>query len=524
MHYLFIPYSIIAILFGYIFITKTLHLYQLNSYKIITTYKTLYAQTKVGDALLYLVSALLFYLLYFLVDNYVFRIVWISLFYLLFFIYVINFLPDNSNLKTPLRYTRRVVRFLIIYLVCFFIIYMLIFLGVKNDLFYFTLFNTFYIVGILVFALTHLICIPIEKCVYLFYLNRAKAKLSSNSQLLKIGITGSYGKTSTKFILHTILSEKYFVLSTPNSYNTPMGITKTVLSELNNNHQVFIMEMGANKVGDIKYLCKVFKPQIGILTSIGNCHMQSFKTPQNIINTKCELQQNLHNPKLMVFNAEDKRVNDCSKKYKLNKKLIGVGQDLYADNVVVTTEGCIFDIICKNEFYAKVTTKLLGEHNVLNILLCVAVAIELGLSKQQIIRGISKLAPVKNRLELVNYSSGLTVLNDAYNSNSKGCEVALKTLAKFTNKNKIVITCGMVELGAQQYKDNYRFAKQIAGVADKVYIVNNINKSALQNGLFDAGFDFNNYKFVSRFNKIDFSKFTKDDVVLIENDLPDNYD
>ncbi len=523
MFYFYIPFSLTLVMFSYIFITTILHCYQLEAYNIKATTKNIVKQFKVGDIIVYITAALLFYLLFFAIDNFVFKVVWISLFNFLFFVYLISFLPEDTGVKLPLKFTKRVIRFLVIYFVLLLACYILLGFCMPSAIIYNSLFNLIPIIGVIVFYLSHFIAIPIEKCIYLFYLNKSKSLLNKRGDLIKIGITGSFGKTSTKFMLQTILSEKYSVLATPNSFNTPMGISKTVLTDLKNNHQIFIMEMGANRVGDIKYLCRAFKPQIGMLTSIGKCHLETFKTPQNIISTKCELPENLYDSKLMVFNGNDKNIVKYANKYRGNKIIIADDGELYAENIVTSVKGTSFDVYYKQEYFLTAKTKLIGEHNVNNILLCVGVAIFLGLSKQQIIRGICKIESTKNRLELITNSKGVTFLNDSYNSNPNGCEVALKTLALFNGKNKIVITPGMVELGDDQYKENYKFGKQISKVANKVYIVNNVNKEALCNGLFDGNFDFNNLVKVSSFNKIDFAKFTNDDVILIENDLPDNY-
>ena len=332
-----------------------------------------------------------------------------------------------------------------------------------------------------------------------------------------------FGKTSTKFILGTILKEKYTVLVTPNSFNTPMGISKTILNDLDEKHQVFVMEMGASKTGDIKYLCKAFKPSIGVLTNIGKAHIETFKNINNIVKTKCELPENMFGKKVMIFNCENKYIKNYSKVFKHKQITVGNDSDLYARIKTVNEFGSEFNIYYKDALFISAKTKLIGEHNITNILLAVGVAIELGLSKQQIIRGINKIEGVENRLQLIKHSNGLVVLNDSYNSNPSGCKVALNALEMFKNKTKIVITPGMVELGNSQYKENYNFGKEIAKVADKVIIVNSVNKEAITNGLFDGNFDFENLKCVKNFKKINFSEFGANEVVLIENDLPDNY-
>src|SRR5690606_33871908 len=119
--------------------------------------------------------------------------------------------------------------------------------------------------------------------------HKAQKKIETMENLHVIGITGSFGKTSTKFITGTILKEKYRVLNTPESYNTPMGLSTIINNELSDKHQVFIAEMGARNIGDIRELVELTKPKIGVITSIGPTHLETFKNLDNIMKTKYEL-------------------------------------------------------------------------------------------------------------------------------------------------------------------------------------------------------------------------------------------
>ena len=178
----------------------------------------------------------------------------------------------------------------------------------------------------------------------------------------------------------------------------------------------------------------------------------------------------------------------------------------------------------KKEF--KVNMKLLGEHNIQNVLEAVALAFKLGLSVEQIKIGLSKLKPVKHRLELVQLDNGAVMLDDSFNSNILGTKSALDVLAKFKQKNKIVITPGLVELGNREMIENLKYGKNISKVATKVYIVNDIHKDIITKGLLNNGFNRDNIIYVSNFktawNMVS-KNLSKDDVILIENDLPDNY-
>jgi len=138
------------------------------------------------------------------------------------------------------------------------------------------------------------ITMPFESMIKMIFIQKAKNVLANQSRLIKIGITGSYGKTSSKNILNEILSEKYYVLSTPASFNTPMGLTITIREQLKSIHQVFIAEMGADKVGEIDFLSKFIRPQYAIITSVGPQHLNTFKTLENIIHEKTRLNEHMH--------------------------------------------------------------------------------------------------------------------------------------------------------------------------------------------------------------------------------------
>ena len=165
---------------------------------------------------------------------------------------------------------------------------------------------------------------------------------------------------------------------------------------------------------------------------------------------------------------------------------------------------------------------MVGEHNVVNILLCVAMAIKLGLNTDQIIRGISKLKPIKSRMEKTTLSSGAVIINNGYNSNPDTVRKSIDLLNLYHGKFKTIITPGFVEMGKSQFDLNYKLGCLIANSFDKCFVVNKVNRLAIVKAFTDN--KFSNYKVVDKFKDIDFSGFGKDDVVLIENDLPDSYE
>lgn len=377
---------------------------------------------------------------------------------------------------------------------------------------------------VFIVPVVHLIMLPLEKLIVSRYLHQAKSKLAKRNDLIKIGITGSYAKTSVKYILNTILSQKYKVCMSPQSFNTQTGLSKVVNNYLTDLDQVLIAEMGARSKGDIKKLCKLISPQYAIITGISPQHLLTFKSLDNIKRTKFELVESLSQNGVCVFNGFDQEVCDMYSWANIDKKyLVGKDKDISAKDIQFDQDGTKFVLVLGEKEY-NVHTKLLGEHNVQNILLCVQMAKCLGLSDQQIVRGIKSLQPVPHRLELVKTATNL-ILDDSFNANIRGSKIALDVLGKLPGR-KIVITPGLVELGEREYDENVVFGEQIAGVADFVIIVNKVNFEAIKEGLDNKKFKEEN---ISQAETLEQAKILMKeilqpgDTVLFENDLPDNY-
>lgn len=478
----------------------------------------------------------LFYLTYVLIlpilvlSFYIFKIYLLNIFLIvylsiLFISYLVVMIRNIYNKIKP-RFTKRIIRIFIL-----FVLFQIttLFITISNcSMFLFSILLTIILI-ILTISSNYLIYI-FEYILSITYAKYAIKKLN-NQEILKIAITGSYGKTSVKNILSTILSEKYSVLITPKSYNTLNGITMTIRDNDLSRYNVLIMEMGAKKKGDIKKLCKNFKPQYGILTAIGKQHLETFKSLKNIIKTKEELQNNLSNNSFMVFNCNNKDVENLYLKHvdkKISAGVVNINSDseidlqLCAKIKKIDLEGITFDIYYKGKFYCTANTSLVGEYNVINIILAVGIAIKLGLTSNQIVNGIAKLRPVESRMQPICLDSGAIIINNGYNSNPNSIKESLKLLGLYKDRKKIVITPGFVEMGKEQYKLNYELGKLISGVADECYVVNKINREAILCGLKDSNFD-NKIVIVNKFKEIEFSVFNSNSVILIENDLPDNY-
>ena len=369
---------------------------------------------------------------------------------------------------------------------------------------------------------------PIEKCVYYYYKNMALKKLNDKTNLIKIGITGSYGKTSSKNILNEILNAKYNSFATPKSFNTPYGLMNAINNYLDKFDNVFIAEMGACKIGDIKELCDFIKPSYGIVTKIGEAHLETFKSLENTTMEKMKLIESLPCDGIGILNADDER--QVSYLIKNNCKIIWIGidnidkADVFARNIKIDNLKMSFDVEFKNKESYHFETSILGRANIYNILSAIALGRALGVTICDMQRVVKYLKPTEHRLSIKKLGN-ITIIDDAFNSNPVGSKMALDVLKEFKGR-KIVITPGMVELGEKEEYYNNEFGKHMAKCTDIAILVGVKRSKPIEKGLLDAGFDSMNIYVVP-----DLDAATKKlaeitnvgDVVLFENDLPDNY-
>ncbi len=366
---------------------------------------------------------------------------------------------------------------------------------------------------------------PLDKAITKWYINDAKRILKEHKDLIVIGITGSYGKTSTKFILNRILSEKYNVVATPHSFNTPMGVVRTVREYLKPQTQIFICEMGAKNIGDIKEICDIVHPKYGIITSVGEQHLDTFKTVDNVFKTKFELATEvLDNSGEMFVNGDSKELIS-----RIDKTLYSVyGTDSFdfrATDISYGKNGSEFTLnLGSNE--VRLSTRLLGLHNILNIAGAAALSYKLGVTPENIRFAVSSLKPTEHRLEIKQSVAGSTLIDDAYNANPEGSIEALHVLSRFDNMKKVVITPGLIELGSREHDCNFALGLEAAKICDIIIFVG-INRSApLKEGAMSQNFPEDKLFVAASFKEAMtiYGGFAdKNTVVLLENDLPDNY-
>lgn len=438
----------------------------------------------------------------------------------------------GKKFKKPLVYTARVKRMLTTFFILIAVAFgvsawFVTFLGFGNFISYMIIGCALCLTPILV-PLSNLINKPIEKAVQNWYINDAKKILKSMPDLHKVGITGSFGKTSMKFYLSELLNSQYNTLKTPESFNTPMGVTITVRRDLKPTHEYFVCEMGARRVGEIAELCDIASPHDGIITSVGPQHLETFKSIENVVKTKFELADSISALGKVYMNGDNELIREKSQEYK-NAVLYGTNEDCdyRACDISVSDKGTEFTAKAPDGSECRFTTKLLGEHSVLNLIGAIAYCHSgAGIPLEKLVLPVKRIAAVPHRLQLIDAGPDLCYIDDAYNSNPSGSKAALEVLGLF-DACRILVTPGMVELGAKQEELNCQFGRQAAKVCDYVCLVGKMQTEPIYKGLVQAGFPEEKIFVAGALGEaLDKAKSylaDKKKVVLLENDLPDNY-
>lgn len=371
---------------------------------------------------------------------------------------------------------------------------------------------------------------PLEKRINRKYYDEAASILASMKDLRIVGITGSYGKTSTKHYLHAMLSQQYETLMTPGNFNTTLGVVRTVREYLKPYHQVFIVEMGAKNIGDIKEICDLVHPWGGIVTAVGPQHLESFKTIENVQRTKFELVDALPAEGLAVINNDFEKIADrpvdnvrCIRYAVANPE----GADYVAQDIEYTPSGTRFTVVRLSDGHAlRLNTRLVGECNISNLTAAVAMAQALGVSDERIAYAVEEIEQVEHRLSIKRIPGGLTIIDDAYNSNPVGSAMALDVLSAMTQGRRFLLTPGMIELGSEQYDRNRDFGRHAASKCDVAIVVGEYNRDAILEGLKEGGMPEESIFTVASFaeaQQLLVSKSAPGDTVLYENDLPDTF-
>jgi len=371
---------------------------------------------------------------------------------------------------------------------------------------------------------------PVETAIQKGFKRQARRRLQSRPDLTVVGITGSYGKTSTKFILAELLRQKYNVYATPSSYNTPMGLCLAVNEHLKPEHQVLVLEYGIRYPGDMDELCDIAAPDTAVVTTVGVAHLETMGTQDNIAAEKGKLVERTSPDGPSVLNVDDERVAAMAERTQGPVWRVSTeghpDADVTASNIEYNTSGTAFDVTDDTGTTAPFQTQLLGRHNVLNVLLAVAVGRSMGLRLRQMAHAARRLEPVEHRLQL-RQRGDVTIIDDAFNSNPVGARNAVEILSEMGDGRRVIVTPGMVELGDRQWDENEALGRFIAEHdLDLVMLVGDEQTAPIQEGLSAAQYPSERVKvFGSLSEAQDFLKrhLGPGDVVLYENDLPDQY-
>ena len=507
-----IIYAIVALQFFLIIAAYDIHMFQLSSYRYSRYFRWLVPGNIVS---LKRVMAFGMLVAIFVPEN--IAAIVITLFA---FIYSLK-----EKFKTPLVYTKRVNRL--------FTTNVILFVAIETIAVLFAGKWANAVIGVtllfsnILMLIANIINTPIEKAINRYYYYDAKRIIESNKNLIVIGVTGSFGKTSTKNYLAGILAEKYNILVTPGNFNTLLGVIRTIREQLRPYHQVFIVEMGAKQKNDIKEICDLVHPTIGIVTAVGEMHLETFKSIENIQDTKFELINSLPADGVGIINNDSKYISDykgITSQCRIIRYAVDNSADYKATDVQYGANGLSFRLNDGEQF----NSRLLGAGNLLNILASMAVAdyLKVPVNKQK--NAISRLQPVEHRLSM-KVANGITVLDDAYNSNPQGAKMALEVLKNFAVENgnkRIVITPGFVEMGHKQYEANKTLGTHIAHRCDYAIIVNETNRESIKGGIDEGGFPAEKVYLAANLTDAHAHLATilrAGDVVLYENDLPDNF-
>ena len=440
-----------------------------------------------------------YYFLYFLLGIFVFKV---SVLYLVLSTFLLMYLIRSYKLK----YTTRIKRLMIINAV------------VLSAFLIFDILRYVFIVPFLYLLLLHFLSLLIEKVVYLKYLKKGKNKINGK---YVIGVTGSCGKTSVKNIIYDLLINEKNVSKTPKSYNNRMGILKSINEVISDFDDYFICEYGVDRVGGMDRLLKIVEPNLAVITEIGNQHLLSFKSVENVFKEKVKLIENLKENGIGIINNDNKYLREYDYKDKnIFRYGINYQSDVMAKDIILDGEYSEFSLYVKNKYIDRVKTSLLSIHGVENLLCGICVCLCLGIDIEKILKNISHVSNSEHRLEL-KWIDGVEVIDDSFNSNLKGFLDALDILSKFS-KYKIVITPGIIEQGDNNKNISERIAKKMIDMCDYVFLVSD-NVKYIQKYFDESGFS--NYKchnnFINAFNEA--KKIASDKIILIENDLPDIY-
>lgn len=375
---------------------------------------------------------------------------------------------------------------------------------------------------------------PFEHLIKQTIISRARRRIASLPHLTIIGIAGSYGKTTMKEVIATLLAQKFTVVKTPESVNTPVGIARLIVKKVTAQTRVFIVEMGEHYHGDIAYLCRITPPAISVVTGINEAHLERLKTIENVVATIFEIAEGTVRDGIIVLNADDELIQNHYKKYTHGRETFFYsaspspvspyhGRDVVIDE---SGTGMTFTLFDGERSLSTFTVPFLGQYVIGDIAAAWMIGRRLGMNNGELARGIASLQPIPHRLQLIQGERGILIIDDSYNGNPNGVREAIAALATFTGRRKVYITPGLVEMGKKTREVHREIGKELSKVADLVILIKTSVAPHIAEGLFENGFPkhaIHWYDSAREAHKALPALLHKNDVVLFQNDWGDNY-
>ncbi|MCH5179958.1 MAG: hypothetical protein J1F32_01940 [Erysipelotrichales bacterium] len=352
------------------------------------------------------------------------------------------------------KFTRRSVSILVTYIIICFIIALFL-----NNLGLFIFSSISLLFQELIVIFTNFILVPYENSIRHFYIKKARKKINANPNLKIIAITGSFGKTSFKNYLFAILCGQYNVIKTPGSINTPMGICKFINTSLTPYDDILILELGVDAPNTMKKFFKIFNPDIGVVTAIGDMHLATFKTIENIQKEKLSLFNHLKGEKAMFYNRDCPLINVLNKEnthpYSINEiEILSMG-----------IEGTKF-VFNDHTYFASI----FGKHQLVNLIGAIKVAKYLNIKDEILINRLCFIKAENHRLS-VEKINNTYVIDDAYNANFIGLSEAIKTITSFSGSKGIILN-GIIETGTKAKEINFNLGALLENFEEVVVLVN----------------------------------------------------
>ncbi|MBI2049836.1 MAG: UDP-N-acetylmuramoyl-tripeptide--D-alanyl-D-alanine ligase [Candidatus Staskawiczbacteria bacterium] len=438
----------------------------------------------------------------------------------------------DRKVKSP-KLTKKTF-FLIIFSSLTFILFPIILYIFQLDIIRFTLYLLFF--DILVPFIVTMVVFSFQPFVILIRNNiirKAKNKIKNlklAGNLTVVGITGSYGKTSTKEFLSEILSYRFKVLETKEHQNSEVGISKCILDHLDEDHEIFVVEMGAYNKDGIKLLSDIVKPDIGIVPGVNEQHLALFGSLDNLLSAEGgrELANSLSENGLLILNGDNKYCLDLYKRTGVKKKIYTISKekvdsDIWVNEVLIKKDSVSFVALTKEKEVVPFNINVLGRQSVQNMLASILAARHLGMSFNEIIRASKNIKQEQCGISLKNGKHGVNIIDSSYSSNPDGVMADLEYLSIFLKKKVIIMPC-LIELGEKSTKVHEKIGSRIGKICDLAIITTEEKFSSIKKGAIEAGMDEKNIVFSEKPEEIAtrISVFcTKGDTVLLEGRVPE---